>query len=334
MRTRIASRRVLHLSALAAVLAALAGGRVAGAQSETPAPTPDETATPPATETPVVAATATATATATPAEPVATAAVTPESTPTPAPTPRASGVGSPILFRGECTPGGGPAGCRIVAAGVVKGETLAPLPCADGEDQTRGRIAARYFHAGTPLDLYVRGAPAGTFVVAEEDEPPRGCSNRAKGRKVGAQGKVATFVALDPDDPVKLGALHFPSGVQPDARSVVVAAMKDAPFDATAQEIGVHEVRRLREGDTSVIVAEATTAHARSVVVSEGNGSDASGWKRVWASDPEETVILVDAFDLGADGKTEILLERQHRGELSEWILLRRDAGGWKPVTP
>ena len=256
-------------------------------------------------------------------------------TPTPAPTPRPAGLGSPVLFRGECTPGGGPAGCRIVAAGIVTGDALAPIPCDEKtESDTRKKIAERYFHEGTPLDLYVRGASTGTFVVADTDEPNRGCGNRARGKKVSVTGKVVTFVAFDPEDPVKLGPLRFPSGVQPDARSVVVAALKTAPFEAAAQDIGVHEVRRLRDGDVSVIVAEVTTALARSVIIAEGKGADPAAWSRVWASDPAQTVVLVDAFDLGADGKTEIFVERIHRGEASEWILLRRDDSGWKPVSP
>lgn len=254
-------------------------------------------------------------------------------TPTPAPTPRPKGLGSSVLFRGECTPGGGPAGCRVVAAGIVAGDSLAPIPCdVKSEKETRAKIADRYFHVGTPLDLYVRGASTGTFVVAATDEPSHGCGNRASGRKVSAVGKVVTFVALDPEDPVKLGALRFPTGVQADARSVVVAALKGAPFTASAQDIGVHEVRRLREGDVSVLLAEVTTAHARSVIIMEGKGSDPAAWTRVWHSDPAQTVVLVDAFDLGADGKTEILVERIHRGEASEWTLLRRDDAGWKPV--
>lgn len=257
----------------------------------------------------------------------------PIATPEPSPTPRPVGLGTPILFRGECTLGGGPTGCKIVAAGLVSNEGLTPLPCDEKtERETRKKIADRYFHEGTPLDLYTRGAPTGSFVVAATDEPSHGCGHRARGRKVGATGRVVTFVALDPEDPVKLGALRFPTGVQPDARSVIVAALKDAPFEAAAQDIGIHEVRRLREGDVSVLIAEVTTAQARAVVITEGSGADPTKWKRVWTSDPGQTVVLVDAFDLGADGKTEILVERIHRGEASEWILLRRDDTGWKPV--
>ena len=113
---------------------------------------------------------------------------------------------------------------------------------------------------------------------------------------------------------------------------LALAAVKEAPFEAFPQDVGVHEVRRLREGEVSVLLAEVTTARSRAVIIAEGKGPDPAAWKRVWASDPDHTVVLVDAFDLGADGKTEILVERLHRGEASEWTLLRRDESGWKPV--
>lgn len=334
----MAARTGFRGALLTAVLlsASLAAAADEEAATETPAPVTE--ATTPA-ETPAETATAVATATATPVvtateTPIATPEPTPEATPEPTPMPRPSGVGAPILFRGECTPGGGASGCRIVAAGVVTGDALGPIPCVQGEPETRKKIAARYFDPGTPLDLYVRGAPGGTFVVAAADEPPRGCSNRARGRKVSSPGRALTFVALDPEDPVKLGPLRFPSGVQASARAVVVAGLEAEPYGATPQEIGVHEVRRLREGDASVLVAEASTSRARVVLIAEGNGSDPAAWTRVWASDPAQTHVLVDAFDLGADGTTEILLEREHRGEQSEWVLLRRVDGAWKSVSP
>ena len=256
-------------------------------------------------------------------------------TPTPEPTPRPAGLGVPILFRGECTPGGGPSGCRVVAAGLVAGDALQPIRCDETrEGESRKKIAERYFAHGNALDLYVRGAPAGSFVVGEADEPPRGCSNRAKGAKIGAPGKVVSFVALDPEDPVKLGALKFPSGVQPEARPVALAALEAEPFNVEPQAVGLHEVRRLREGATSVIVMETTTGSGRVILIAEGQGSNPEGWKVVFATEPTASVTLVDVFDLGADDKTEILLERLHRGEPSEWVLLRRDDAGWKPVKP
>ena len=151
-------------------------------------PVPDASATPESTAVPAASPTPESTAvpspqpTVTEMDPKELPTPVPIATPAPSPTPRPLGLGAPVLFRGECTPGGGPSGCRIVAAGVVTGDALGPLPC-DGklEGETRRKIAERYFHEGTPLDLYVRGAPTGTFLVADTDEPPRGCGNRARG---------------------------------------------------------------------------------------------------------------------------------------------------------
>lgn len=292
--------------------------------AETPAPSPSPTpaATATATVTPVASAT-----------PAATASPTPS--PEPSPTPRPAGLGAPVLFRGECTPGGGSGGCRIVAAGLVTGDAITPLACDSAEEQEwRRKIAERYFVPGHALDLYVRGAPSGSFVVEKQDEPPRGCANRARGRRVGSPGRVVSFVALDPEDPVKLSTLRFPTGVQADARDVALVALKAEPFNAQAVDVGLHEVRRLREGETSVLVLETTTSRGRVILIAEGEGRDPAGWKTVWTSAPDEQTTLVDIFDLGADQKTEILLERLHRGEPSEWVLLRRDDKGWSPVLP
>lgn len=252
---------------------------------------------------------------------------------TPVPTPRPPGLGVPVLFRGECTPGGGASGCRIVAAGLVVGDAIQPLSCDSAEQgESRKKIADRYFAPGHVLDLYVRGAPSGSFVVAAQDEPPRGCSNRARGKKVGSVGRVTSFVALDPEDPVKLSALRFPAGVQADAREVARGALQAEPFNAPPAEVGIHEVRRFREGDRSVLVVEATTGRGRVILIAEGEGRDPAGWKVVWSSEPDAQMTLVDIFDLGADQKTEIFLERLHRGEPSEWVLLRRGERGWAPV--
>lgn len=248
------------------------------------------------------------------------------------PTPLPPGLGRPVLFRGECTPGGGPAACRVTAAAFVSADGIEPIPCTDEKD-TRAKLGARYFAPGTELDLYVRGAPNGTFVVAAEDPPVRGCGVRATGRRLGAPASTYTFVALHPEDPAALAAIRFPSGVQPTPQSIAVKAL--AKDGVGPQDISVRQVRRFRDlhPTESVLVIDALAAGSRAIVVAEGNGPDPAGWRITWTNVADEgkaPLILVDTFDLGADGKAEILLERVHRGEPSEWHLLRRDATGWR----
>lgn len=255
---------------------------------------------------------------------------------TPAPTPVAAEAAStpaplakPILFRGSCTPGGGAAGCRVFAVGHVTDAGIEPFACEDEKDH-RNRIAARYFVPGTELDLYLRGAPTGIFTVVKEDEPARGCSNRADGRRRGAPGNTYSFVALHPDDPVKLAAVRYPMGVQPAPQALAVRAFAG---EVVPGDIRVREHRRLRDGEASVIVIEAIAGDTRAILIAEGDGPDAANWKIVWkdlATGAKPNLEIVDSFDLGADGTPEVLFERVHRGEPSEYVLLRRSGGTWK----
>ena len=257
----------------------------------------------------------------------ATPTATPEATPAP--------LEKPVLFRGTCTPGGGPSGCRVFAVGFVTDAGIEAFPCTTAiENESRNRIAARYFLPGTELDLYLRGAPTGVFTVVKEDEPSRGCGNRAEGRRRGAPGHTYSFIALHPDDPVKLAAVRYPMGVQPPPQAIAVAALAgETSGGATASDIKVRDHRRLRDGDTSILVIEAIAGSMNAVVIAEGDGPDASKWKIVWtdlAKSGKANLEIADSFDLGADGTPEILFERVHRGEPSEWVLLRRSAGAWK----
>ncbi len=253
---------------------------------------------------------------------------------TPGTTPLPEGIGKPILFRGECTPGGGPAACRVTAAAVVTTAGLESIPCAhdkEGEKDTRGKIAARYFAPGGELELYVRGAPSGSFLVAVEDSPARGCGVRATGRRLGAPQNTYSFLALHAEDPVSLGAIRFPSGVQPAPQQIAVKAL--VTDGVGPANISVRTVRRFRDvhPTKSVMVLDAFAADARAIVIAEGDGPDPASWEITWkrVADPgKPPLAVVDAFDLGADGKAEILLEKIHRGEPSEWILLHRDAAG------
>lgn len=272
----------------------------------TPAPTPGAVSSPDPSGSPQPAATAEAT-----------------------PAPAAAPLAKPVLFRGSCTPGGGAAGCRVFAVGYVTDAGLEPFACDDQKD-FRNRIAARYFVAGTELDLHLRGAPTGVFTVVKEDEPSRGCSNRAEGRRRGAPGNTYSFVALHPDDPVKLAAVRYPMGVQPPPQAIAVAAFAG---QVVPGDIRVRDHRRLRDGDASVLVIEALAGDIRALLIAEGEGPDATNWKIVWkdlAMGAQPNLEIVDSFDLGDDGTPEVLVERVHRGEPSEYMLLRREKGAWK----
>lgn len=251
--------------------------------------------------------------------------VTATATPTPV---RGEGLGKPILFRGDCTPGGGPAACRVTAIGFAGGGTLDPIPCDPAsEDATRAKIAGRYFAPGTSLDIYVRGAAIGTFAVAAEDEPIHGCQARASGRRHGAPGNTYDFIALLPEDPVKLAAIKFPGGVTPEPKPIAATVF------AGGEPVSVRQLRRMQDGGTSILVIDAASGADHAIVIAEGTGADPAGWKVVWSDAADSTHpawILVDAFDLGADGHPEVLLERPHRGESSDWKLLGRGADGWK----
>jgi len=210
-----------------------------------------------------------------------------------------------------------------------EGGTLSPIPCED-EKATRAKIADRYFRPGTELDLYVRGAPTGSFTVAAEESEEVGCQPRASGRRHGAPGSTYDFIALYPDDAVKLGPIHFPMKPQPDARAVVRLALGDkAPGT-----LSLRSVRRMTDGSQQILVADvALGSGGHAVVIAEGAGTDPTGWKAVWSDltdGSQPALLLVDAFDLGADGHPKVLLERPKRGGATEWILLRRDAKGWR----
>jgi hypothetical protein len=251
--------------------------------------------------------------------------VTATATPTPV---RGEGLGKPILFRGDCTPGGGPAACRVTAIGFAGDGTLDPIPCDPAsEEATRTKIAGRYFAPGTSLDIYVRGAAIGTFVVAAEDEPIHGCQARASGRRHGAPGNTYDFIALLPEDPVKLAAIQFPGNVTPEPKPIAATVF------AGAEPVSVRQLRRMQDGKTSILVIDAASGADHAIVIAEGTGADPAGWKVVWSDAADSTHpawVLVDAFDLGAEGHPEVLLERPHRGESSDWKLLGRGTGGWK----
>ncbi len=236
----------------------------------------------------------------------------------------------PVLFRGKCARGSGPSACRIVAVGTVTEAGLEPLACKPGDEASvRASIAKRYFEAGTVLDLYARGAPAGSFQIAAA-EPTAGCGAAATGARVDLSGPVFDFVALHPNDPVKLGASRFPSSVQPDAEAIAVAALVTPQSTLATGEVAVREVRRLRDADRSVMVVDATGGGRQVVVIAEGNGPAPRDWRPVWSSlerMPGVPLALVDTFDLGADGRMEILLERS---DATAWLLLRRHEREWR----
>lgn len=269
-------------------------------------------------------------------DPGEAAAVAPTATvtPDPTPTPRPEGVGAPVVFRGECTRGGGASACRVVAIGVATGSGIRPLDCPAGsENAIRERIEKRYFEPGTRLDLYVRGAPTGSFVVGEADAPSRGCAARARGRRIGAPGHTYDFVALLPEDPVKLSAIRLPNEPQPWEHDLAVKALAGEKTGATAEDVRVRDLRRLKAGGKSVMILRATAADTRAILIAEGTGRDAEDWKIVWSelSDPEQPPVeIVDVLDLDADDVPDLLLERIYRGAPSEWRILRRTDDGWK----
>lgn len=260
-------------------------------------------------------------------QPAAKTEATPDASPAAAPTPEP--LAKPVLFRGACTPGGGPAGCRVFAVGYVTDAGIEPFACED-DKEFRTRIAARYFVPGTELDLHLRGAPTGVFTVLKEDAPSRGCGTRAEGRRRGAPGNTYSFVALHPDDPIKLAAVRYPTGVQPSPQPLAAAAFEG---QVGAANISVREHRRLRDGDASVIVIEVWAGDARGILIAEGEGPDASKWKIVWkdiAEAGKPNLEIVDSFDLGADGTPDVLFERVRRGEPSEYVILKREKGSWR----
>jgi hypothetical protein len=245
---------------------------------------------------------------------------------------RAPGLGAPILFQGECEPRGG---CHIISAGMITEAGLQPIPCdADHDGETRTKIVSRYFGAGTELDLYARGAAAGSFIIVNDESAAKGCTVRAGGKRRGTPVTVMNFVALLPDDPVKLAALRFPGEPQPSAKAI--AELGFAAGGATAGgPIDVNVVRRFREGGMSVMVVDADTPTKHVLTIAEGAGADPTKWKAVWqqvSAGSESRAGLVDALDLGADGHAEILLEKTtSKGDAApEWTLLRRTGGAWK----
>ena len=254
------------------------------------------------------------------------------STPTPAPepttAPRAQGLGSPVLFRGACELR---AGCNIIAAGIVTEAGLQPIACDDSNDaEVRGKIAARYFAPGTQLDLYSRGAAVGSFEISGETQGGH-CAIRADGHKRNVPSTVMNFVALLPEDPVKLAALKFPGEAQADVKDLVRMALKEAGVTATSVDLDV--VRRFREAGLSMAAIDADAGGKHVVIIAEGPGTDSSKWKIAWSSvqpQGEARLTLVDALDLGADGHAKILLEKPKSEGGAEWTLLRRNGGSWK----
>ncbi|HVO30329.1 MAG TPA: hypothetical protein VMV18_06320 [bacterium] len=270
------------------------------------------------TTAPVAAPTATAEATETPATPAETPAPATEGTPRPA------GLGVPVIFRGVCDPR---AGCTITAAGMVNAAKLVPIACdASNEKEVREKIGARYLAPGTTLDLYARGSAVGSFEVTGAIAG-KGCVVRATGRKRNTPVTILNFIALLPDDPVRLAALKFPSAAEPDARSIAALALKEA--NESTVGLSLNQSRRFREGNVSVMVVDADAGSRHVVAIAEGSGRDPAAWKIAWSSvapSSDAHFVLADAFDLGADGHGEVLLER----EPAEWVLLRRNGGTWK----
>ncbi len=284
-----------------------------------------------ATKTMVAGTAGTAGTAVIPAEtPMPEATARPDATSKPDATPlRAPGLGASVLFRGECEYRGG---CQVTAAGIVTDAGLQPIACdASNEAEVRSKIAARYFVPGTQLDLYARGASAGTFEITSVDAT-RNCIVRADGHKRNVPMTVKSFVALLPEDPVKLAALKFPGNQQGDAKAIVIVALKEAGVTATSVDLDV--LRRFRDGATSILAIDAEAAGKHVLCVAEGKGLDAAAYKLTYSvvtPGNEAHYTLVDALDLGADGHAELLLERNKPDGGLEWILLRRTAGTWKP---
>lgn len=271
---------------------------------------------------------ATGSATAVEASPTATALPAATAAPEATAAPRTNGIGAPVLFRGECVYRGG---CSIVAAGIVTEAGLQPIACdATNEAGVRAKIASRYFAPGTQLDLYARGAAVGSFELTGETSGSH-CVIRAEGHKRNVPSTVQNFVALLPEDPVKLAALKFPGEAQTDVKELVRMALKDAGGAASSVDLDV--VRRFREGGMSVVAVDADAGGKHVVAIAEGQGTDASKWKVLWSSvqgPSESRLTLVDALDLGADGHAKVLLEKPKSDGGTEWVLLRRSGGAWK----
>lgn len=308
----------------------------AAAAAASPSSAPEAAATPAvAVETSAGEAAATgsvpvATASSAAATPTAAASATPSPLPSPSPTQTPGSLTSPVLFRGSCVYRGG---CTVTAVGTVEDSGIRPLRCdASTSKALRTEIAHRYFAPGTMLDLYARGAPAGSFEI-DDAQDGGGCVIRASGHKRNTPATVHDFLALLPDDPVRLGALRFPHGGEPDARAIAAAALASAGVKVEAGDVDLDVVRRFREAKTAVVAVDGDAGGRHVVAIAEGNGVDPAAWKIAWSSvtrDAQPKTTLVDAFDLGADGHADVLLETE-RGEAMEWILLHRGNGTWKP---